>query len=57
MTSTERDRSAKLAGNRDTAPLFDTARFTRELERAYTTMWARSQQGLPPESFAVESAP
>jgi predicted O-linked N-acetylglucosamine transferase (SPINDLY family) len=44
---------AKLAHNRDTAPLFDTARFTRHLESAYRGMWERYQAGLPPESFAV----
>jgi predicted O-linked N-acetylglucosamine transferase (SPINDLY family) len=44
---------AKLARNRDTAPLFDSARFTRHLEAAYVGMWERHQIGLPPESFAV----
>ena len=35
---------AKLIRNRDIAPLFDTARFTRHLETAYTqTMWHRTQ--------------
>jgi predicted O-linked N-acetylglucosamine transferase (SPINDLY family) len=43
----------KLAENRNTYPLFDTARFTRHLETAYTTMWERTQRGEPPESFAV----
>jgi hypothetical protein len=42
---------AKLARNRDTEPMFDTARFTRYLESAYTTMWERQQAGLPPEAF------
>jgi len=47
----------KLARNRLTQPLFDTARFTRNLERAFTTMWERHQSGQPPEHFAVtESA-
>ena len=44
---------AKLLRNRDTEPMFDTARFTRDLESAYTTMWKRQQAGLAPESFAV----
>jgi protein O-GlcNAc transferase len=44
----------KLLRNRDTYPLFDTARFTRHLEAAYTTMWQRSQRGEPPAAFAVE---
>ena len=46
---------AKLARHRDTEPLFDTARFTRNLERAYEVMWDRSQRGLPPDGFAIES--
>ena len=47
---------AKLAGERDVAPLFDTARFTRNLESAFTTMWERAQRGAPAESFAVAAA-
>ena len=43
----------KLARNRLTAPLFDTDRFRRHIEAAYTTMWERYQRGEPPESFAV----
>lgn len=45
---------AKLLRNRDTAPLFDTARHTRDLEAAYATMWERREAGLPPASFAIE---
>jgi protein O-GlcNAc transferase len=45
---------AKLAKNRDTHPLFDTVRFTRNLEAAFTTMWERQRRGLAPENFAVE---
>jgi len=45
---------ARLARNRDTHPLFDTARFTRHLEAAYTTMWQRYQNGAAPQAFAVE---
>jgi predicted O-linked N-acetylglucosamine transferase (SPINDLY family) len=47
---------ARLARQRDAEPLFDTARYTRNLERAYEAMWDRSQRGLPPDGFAVESA-
>jgi protein O-GlcNAc transferase len=47
----------KLARNRDTAPLFDTARTTRDLETAYAIMWERAQRGEPPEPFSVASAP
>ena len=43
----------RLARNRETFPLFDTARFTRHLEAAYTAMWERGQRGEQPESFAV----
>jgi predicted O-linked N-acetylglucosamine transferase (SPINDLY family) len=44
---------AALARNRTTRPLFDTARFTRNLEAAYEAMWQRHCQGLPPASIAV----
>jgi predicted O-linked N-acetylglucosamine transferase (SPINDLY family) len=44
---------ARLAENRRTAPLFDTDRFCRHIEAAYTRMWERSQRGEPPVSFAV----
>jgi protein O-GlcNAc transferase len=46
----------KLAGNRDRYPLFDTARFTRHIEAAYTMMWERHQKGLAPDHFTVEPA-
>ncbi len=45
----------KLKQNRETHPLFDTARFTRNLERAFTAMCERARRGAPPESFAVEN--
>ena len=45
---------AKLAHNRETFPLFDTARFTRDVEVAYTKMWQRSQRGEPAAHFAAE---
>jgi protein O-GlcNAc transferase len=43
----------KLALNRPSFPLFDTERFTRHIEAAYTTMWERAERGERPESFAV----
>jgi protein O-GlcNAc transferase len=46
---------AKLARHRECYPLFDTERFTRHIESAYTTMWERSQRGEQPQSFAVAS--
>jgi predicted O-linked N-acetylglucosamine transferase (SPINDLY family) len=39
----------KLSENRLTTPLFDTPRFTRNLEAAYLEMHRRHQQGLPPD--------
>lgn len=44
---------AKLALNRELAPLFDTVGHTRHLEVAYMTIWERLQAGLPPARFAV----
>jgi protein O-GlcNAc transferase len=44
---------AKLASNRESYPLFDTPRFTRHIEAAYTTMWERYQRRERPEAFAV----
>jgi predicted O-linked N-acetylglucosamine transferase (SPINDLY family) len=38
----------RLERNRLTAPLFDTARFTRNLETAYQAMYERYQTGRPP---------
>ena len=43
----------KLTENRDTCALFNTERFTRHIEAAYTVMWQRSQRGETPESFDV----
>ena len=39
----------RLAANRATAPLFDAARFTRNLEAAFLAMHSRHAAGLPPE--------
>ncbi len=44
---------ARLAQNRESCALFDTAGFTLGLEAAYRTMIARSRAGLAPEAFAV----
>jgi predicted O-linked N-acetylglucosamine transferase (SPINDLY family) len=44
----------KLANNRLTAPLFDTPRFTRHIEAAYTEMYARYQAGLPPAHIFIK---
>ena len=44
----------KLAINLSTAPLYDTALFTRHLESAYLTMYDRYHQGLEPDHIYVE---
>jgi len=44
----------KLNSNLSTAPLFDTKRFTKNIESAYTQMYERSQKGLEPEHIYVE---
>ena len=44
----------KLINNLSTAPLYDTALFTRHLESAYLTMYDRYQQGLDPDHIYVE---
>jgi predicted O-linked N-acetylglucosamine transferase (SPINDLY family) len=48
---------AKLIANRSRCPLFDTARFTRDLESAYRQMMAFHREGQPARAFAVEPAP
>jgi protein O-GlcNAc transferase len=45
----------KLVQRRLTAPLFDTARFARYIEVAYTTMWEVWQRGESPRAFSVDS--
>jgi len=47
----------RLARHRPTCPLFDSARFARHIESAYTTMWQRSQRGEAPRAFAVDQMP
>lgn len=44
----------KLARNRGTSPLYDTNRYRRHIEAAYTVMWERYQRGEGPASFSVE---
>jgi protein O-GlcNAc transferase len=43
----------KLVRNRSTVPLFDTARFTRNLETAYRRMWEIWRAGQPPAPISV----
>ena len=43
----------KLGEHRLTYPLFDTPRFARNLENAYTQMWMRARDGLAPADILV----
>ncbi|EME69797.1 SPY protein [Paramagnetospirillum caucaseum] len=43
----------RLAEAKSASALFDNARFTRDIETAFTRMWQRRVAGKPPESFAV----
>jgi protein O-GlcNAc transferase len=43
----------KLAANRDTQPLFDTALTVKHLEQAYLAIWARHQAGLAPVAIDI----
>lgn len=43
----------KLEQNRLTMPLFDTERYTRNLEAAYVAMYERYQADLPPDHIAI----
>jgi predicted O-linked N-acetylglucosamine transferase (SPINDLY family) len=43
----------QLAENLKTHPLFDTERFRRHLEAAYTTMWNIHRRGEPARGFSV----
>jgi len=44
----------RLERNRSRCALFDTARFTRHIESAYTTMWEIAQHGDAPRGFTVD---
>jgi predicted O-linked N-acetylglucosamine transferase (SPINDLY family) len=46
----------KLARNRSTCALFDTTRYTRNLEAAYVRMSQRQRAGEPPAHFAVRAS-
>jgi predicted O-linked N-acetylglucosamine transferase (SPINDLY family) len=46
---------AKLARQKLSTPLFDTAGFCRHLESAYQQMYERHRRGEPPEHFAVSA--
>src|SRR3546814_11118854 len=42
---------------RSTCALFDTARFCRGIEAAYTAMWQRHRAGLPPDAIRIPPQP
>ena len=44
----------KLAENRLTTPLFDTARFTHDIEQLYRAMDERHRAGLPPDHIVAD---
>ncbi|MGR6432238.1 O-linked N-acetylglucosamine transferase, SPINDLY family protein [Rhizobium sp. PAMB 3174] len=48
---------ARLAVSRVSAPLFDTERFARHLERAYEMMIERARAGLGPDHIDVPALP
>ena len=43
----------RLRDERGSVPLFDTPRFTRDLEEAYERMWAQFAGGGAPQSFSL----
>ena len=47
---------ARLEHNRNTSALFDTVRYTRNLEAAYLLMWQMQQSGEAPAHFAIDTA-
>lgn len=44
---------SKLKSQLPKAALFDTVRFTRDLEKAYMLMWQRYEQNQPPQHISV----
>jgi predicted O-linked N-acetylglucosamine transferase (SPINDLY family) len=48
---------ARIEANRRTAPLFDTVRFARHMERAFELMADRARRGLPPDHLDVPALP
>jgi predicted O-linked N-acetylglucosamine transferase (SPINDLY family) len=47
----------QVARNRDITPLFDSGRFTRDLEEVYREMLRRHDMGLPPDVIDLETSP
>jgi len=48
-----KDLRNRIIANRDSAPLFDTPRFARNIETAYTRMWEIHQAGEAPRPIVV----
>ena len=48
------DKRCRKLLDRATEPLFDTGRFTRNLEAAYLAMWERHQSGQPPAPMSID---
>ncbi len=48
---------ARLAANRRTAPLFDTARFARGMEEGFRRMWQRHLSGAKPATIDLTGWP
>jgi protein O-GlcNAc transferase len=48
-TNLQKNIADKILRNRETAPLFDTVRFTRDLEAIYQEMHSRSLKGEFPD--------
>ena len=46
----------KLAANRLSTPLFDTALFTQHIEAAYGQMYERYQADLPPDHLYISDS-
>ena len=55
-TSYRRSLHQHLENTRLSAPLFDSARFTRHLELLYQAMWQRCLAGLPPAGIGVSTS-
>jgi predicted O-linked N-acetylglucosamine transferase (SPINDLY family) len=46
----------RLVAQRPITPLFDGARFARDIENLYDRMWARAIAGLPPDHLPASEA-
>ncbi len=50
------DLRRRLQAQRTRTPLFDTPRYTRQLEAAFEAMWTRHEQGLAPTNIALPTS-